>query len=147
MLTIRDLKEEDAKIIFDWANDPSTRSNSLNTRPIKWEEHLSWLKLKLQAKNAWFYIVEDDKEPCSFVRFEEKNDKKIYIGIVVSQEFRGRGIGKKAIALGLERFFQTNHIPVFAQIRSENLASIKAFESNNFKLEAQDDILLYKREK
>lgn len=147
MLTIRDLKEEDAKIIFDWANDTSTRANSLNSEPIKWEDHLRWLRIKLASDNAWFYILEDNGAPCSFVRFETKSDNNIYIGVVVSQEHRGKGIGKKAIEFGLENFFSVNQSPVLAQIKKENIASIKAFESNGFQLIDSEDILLYKREK
>ena len=146
-MSIRDLKEEDAKIIFNWANEPGTRANSLNSEPIKWEDHLKWFEAKLKSDKAWFYIVEDASEPCSFVRFEQKEDEKIYIGVVVSENHRGKVIGYKTIALGLEEFFKVESSVVYAQIKKNNIASIKAFEKNNFKLVESGEVLLYKREK
>ena len=38
MISIRKATETDSKLYFQWANDPETRANSINTSEIEWKD-------------------------------------------------------------------------------------------------------------
>jgi hypothetical protein len=50
-IEIRSAAKEDAEYLFKLANDPGTRKNSFNPKPIEWFEHKSWFSEKLQNPN------------------------------------------------------------------------------------------------
>ena len=54
---LRAVTAEDAKTLFDWTNDPVTRQNSFQSKPVLWEEHIAWLQRKLEDENCFFFIL------------------------------------------------------------------------------------------
>ena len=47
---------DDAQLLFDWVNNSDVRRNSLITKRIAWDEHLKWIKSKLQSQSK-IYIL------------------------------------------------------------------------------------------
>lgn len=145
MLTVRKVEEKDIKMLFDWANESQTRQNSLNTKRIEWDEHVAWFHSKLNNPNAFFYIIiNNDDEEVGFVRFEKKDFW--YTGIVIASKVQGRGVGKEALKISVNEFKKSIDAPIYAQIKKENIGSLKIFEFNSFVCVEFGDVLLYKRE-
>jgi RimJ/RimL family protein N-acetyltransferase len=145
MLSIRKVEEKDIQLLFEWANDPMVRKNSLNSNKISWEEHVKWFRSKLNDGNSYFYMVVNAQgELTAFVRFEKKD--RWFAGIVVAPESQGRGIGKDALGRSIDEFFKCVREPIYAQIKRSNVASIKVFEYNDFSKVDDGDVLLYRRD-
>jgi RimJ/RimL family protein N-acetyltransferase len=145
MLLLRKVEEKDIKLLFDWANDPHTRANSLNSEEIVWDEHKSWFLGKLSnPEDNKLYLVEDAGVEVGLIRFEKRDLWKV--GIVISSGFRGKGFGAKCLELGVLEFRKESRGPIYAEIKRENVGSIKIFEKNNFKLKEEREVLLYKRD-
>lgn len=107
---------EDARLLFDWRNEPLTRVMSVKTEPITWEGHLQWLSARLARPEPGLYVCEDDKSPCGMVRIDGDE-----ISYSVDREFRGKGLATRMLMLARHHFG-----PKRARIKRGNEASAKA---------------------
>lgn len=98
-LHIRPVTIEDAKILFDWRNDPETVAQSITKKPVEWAEHLEWLGkvVKGTATGRSLYIVESEGEPAGTVRSDERSDGFTEVSYTVAPAFRGKGLGKRMV--------------------------------------------------
>ncbi len=108
---------DDAKLLFEWRNDPLTRAMSNNTEPVPWEGHLAWLESRLARQNPHLYIIEDDG-PIGTFRVD--GDQVSY---TIAPGSRRRGLATEALTLVRRQFG-----PLQAEIKPGNIASIKAAE-------------------
>lgn len=126
-LTFRKATIDDAKILFDWRNDPETRRQSINTGEIIWDKHLEWFKKSLINPNRKIMIAMFQDEEVGTIRLDiEKPYSEL--SWTVASSARGRGIGTKMVERAV-KFFER---PLKAQIKPENLASIKIAETAGF---------------
>ncbi len=131
-LRLRPATMEDAKLLFDWRDDPDTRFWSHNAAPLVWEDHLTWLERWLGAPDRVIFVGEAIRtdDPIGVVRFDEQPDGTHEVGITVAPRFRGRGWAGKLLRAGLQhREGQT----VIAQVMSENRRSRSLFASCGFR--------------
>jgi RimJ/RimL family protein N-acetyltransferase len=130
-IEIRSAAKEDAEYLFKLANDPGTRKNSFNPKPIEWFEHKSWFSEKLQNPNSNIYIFLLEKQPIGTVRIDKREDETI-ISVTLDPNYRGLGLGSKIISLGCNEFWKDNENAILAYIKKENVGSIKSFEKAGF---------------
>lgn len=102
MITCRQATIEDAKLVFDWSNDPETRKNSFNSEPIEWDGHLSWFEQRLKQEDM-ILIFEAESIPIGMVRFSFSENNAV-IGVIVDPANRGKNYGAQIIALGSSIF-------------------------------------------
>jgi UDP-2,4-diacetamido-2,4,6-trideoxy-beta-L-altropyranose hydrolase len=102
-LVLRAASMDDAQLLFDWANDPVARKNSFNPEPISWEEHLSWVQLKIDSAESLLLLAELDGEPCGYVRYDRAQDGSMLLSFLVSPDFRGLGLASRIIQQSLNR--------------------------------------------
>lgn len=133
--------EENGKLIMEWRNDENTREMSFNS------EIKSWDIFKNIFENNYFnnYIpplfAYNNNNKIAFIGFicnnevdTETNKEVCKIGININSEYRGRGLGKIIIQKSIE-YIKINYPlvkKIIANIKSNNIASIKVFESCNF---------------
>lgn len=131
MITSRQATLDDAKLIFDWSNDPETRTNSFSSEPIEWNGHLAWFEQRIKNQDT-ILIFEVDSEPIGMVRFSLSENSAV-IGVIVSPQHRGKSYGSQIIQLG-STVFSKKHpaTKIHAFIKRENIGSIKSFEKANF---------------
>ncbi|MFH0898174.1 MAG: GNAT family N-acetyltransferase, partial [bacterium] len=88
-------KKTDIKDLFELANDPIVRKNSLNQETILWENHVPWFAKKLENKDTIFYVLQTNTGRfVGYVRFDEDDDLQGHvISVALVQNFRGYGIG------------------------------------------------------
>jgi len=126
-LTLRKAIIGDAQCLFDWANDSETRKNSIYSQEIILENHLEWLKNKINDPNDEIYIV-NEKVPVGILRID-KIDNYFRISFNVLKEHRGKGIGQRIISLAVDKFSNKRLV---AEVLEGNTASQKIFDRNNF---------------
>jgi RimJ/RimL family protein N-acetyltransferase len=133
-LTFRKATIDDARILYDWRNDPETRENSFaSTKEILFEEHISWLSEKLQNDQAHIFILlEDDVRPIGQVRFDIF-DKVGTVSIIIDSSFRGLGYGREGLKMLRDHIFSSQiAVCLKAFIKKTNLSSLDMFRSAGF---------------
>jgi spore coat polysaccharide biosynthesis protein SpsF len=149
-IRIREATINDAKILFDWANDRGTRQNSFNSDAIEWNDHILWFTKKLMDSTSSIFILLDNENPAGVVRFEV-NENTI-IGVTVAPGYRGRGLGAEIIKIACNSYWDNNSEDILAYIKKGNVASQRVFEKSGFTFQKEDifsgvECLILKAEK
>lgn len=132
-LSFRKVRSEDARLLFDWANDPEVRKFSFNPEPIPFQTHLNWLTNKLQNPNALLLLAEIKGQPAALLRFDVENNLAL-ISYQIGADFRGKGLGHRVLQVGLREL--KKHFPAVDQaigyVQPVNVPSVRAFEKAAF---------------
>ncbi len=140
-MVIRPADGNDAKLLFEWANEKAVRHSSFNPDPIPWEGHLEWLNQKLKDETSQIFIVENSsKDPVGQIRFE-KIDGSHKISYSLDEKFRGLGLGKPLLKIGLQTIQTKLQEPSIIQgfVKKNNTASKISFEKCGFVLIKNED--------
>jgi UDP-2,4-diacetamido-2,4,6-trideoxy-beta-L-altropyranose hydrolase len=145
-LRLRPAREEDRRLLWEWANDPDVRAASFSPDPISWETHVVWFDVKLRAQNAGsrsvIFIAEDDQHvPLGQIRFDCRPDGDWEIAVSLGKDARGRGLACELIQCGVREILSDNSTSrVHAFVKSTNVASLKAFERADFVSAGADQV-------
>ncbi|MBI2636138.1 UDP-2,4-diacetamido-2,4,6-trideoxy-beta-L-altropyranose hydrolase [Candidatus Peregrinibacteria bacterium] len=133
-LTVRDATMNDARMLFDWANDPFIRSSSFSPEPIPWKNHLEWMKRKLADGRCRIYVGIAGNRAIGQIRFDVRDDGDAEIDVHLSPAERGKGYGTRLIMEGVKRFFgkTSSGGTVHALVKTGNAASRNAFVKAGF---------------
>ncbi len=136
-LLFRPAAPADARRYFDWANDPAVRANSLTRDEITWENHFGWFQRRLADGKTRLWVCEDPLDgPVGQVRFEPRPEGGFQLSYSLDGRFRGRGLALPVLSGALQRLDCQDG--VFAQIKRENPASLKALERAGFRILTPD---------
>ncbi len=91
-IRVRPAQPADSRMVFEWANDPLTRSVSFTNAAIPWEDHQRWYERRMVDPGSFFYIAESDEgDALGIVRFQVEGDKAV-ASINIAPEQRGREV-------------------------------------------------------
>jgi len=130
---LREVRDEDCKRLWEWANDPDVRKRSYDSAPIPWSDHQDWFDHKIASPSCVIYIAELRSKAVGQIRFDV--DKHVAtVSVVVAPGCRGEGIGTKLIREGSERFLYqySGAKRVDAYIKTENAPSVRAFKKAGY---------------
>lgn len=132
-LKLRRAEREDARLLWEWANDPEVRAVSFHPQPIPWEEHIGWLERRLDDKDCLLFIAcEEGGAPIGQVRFD-MDEGKATVSISLDRRFRSRGRGAQILQTACREFFSLHLRPaIHAWIKEANEASLRAFHRTGF---------------
>lgn len=133
-MDFREISEEDIDIIYKWANDPVTRSQSYSDGNIKFEEHKEWFEEKVNNSNCCFLIFSNNNKKIGLVRFDLKGRYWV-VSINIAPSERGQGYSVRMLKKAGKYLRERDNRPVHAYIKEQNTPSIKAFESVGYKRE------------
>ena len=136
---LRPAQPGDCDLLFDWANDPQARQNSLNSEAIPPDTHQRWFRDRLESAQAYLLIGIDEREtPAGIVRFEER-DGRHTVSFTVAPEFRGRGVASHLLHQGIEwlRLIEPA-AKVNGVAKRDNVASRRTMERCGFGLARED---------
>jgi len=128
-------KENDAKLLWLWANDPATRKNTFHPQNIKWKEHINWFHNSLNSKNTRIWILEYNDEQVGQIRYDRVNNIKAEIDFSIDRNFRGKGLGTRILMMTAIRACESLKVKLLEGIVLEfNKSSRRAFVKANYKL-------------
>ena len=131
-LLLREAGKDDARLLWEWANDADVRQVSFDQAAIPWETHAQWFTDKLQRSDHLLFIAEQDGIPVGQIRYEIKASDAV-VSVSLERTVRGHGLGSSVIRLGSERVFLVLGIDsIHAYTRPDNCGSIEAFRSAGF---------------
>ena len=132
---------EDAAVAFAWRNDPVTIASSYLPLPKTWDSFwLEYEELYFDVPGLFPRFILKDGEKVGFIRFEpisvtqaeQKTDAEIIIN--VRPESRRQGVACQAVGQVKEEMRASGVRALVADIRRENVPSVRLFEKSGFSL-------------
>jgi UDP-2,4-diacetamido-2,4,6-trideoxy-beta-L-altropyranose hydrolase len=132
-MNLRDAETDDARLLYEWANDQEVRSMAFDSDPIEWDGHKKWFEKSLQDPNTQIYVAVQNGKLVGQIRFTVINDLIAEVDVHIKAGLRGNGLGTQIIALGVTHFFTKSSVQtIHAIIKSENKKSLRAFKKVGF---------------
>jgi UDP-2,4-diacetamido-2,4,6-trideoxy-beta-L-altropyranose hydrolase len=124
-------EEEDRSRLLAWQREPGSRRYARNPAMPSDEEHDRWFSKALSDPDRILCIVRAGGVPCGMLRLDRlQNEKPAFeVSILVAAAFRGRGLGRAALALA-RRLAPGARLD--AEIHPENAASQKMFAAAGY---------------
>lgn len=135
---------EDCDFLYSLQIIPNIRDLSLIKDIPEKSSHIKWFKKYIDLPECFIYRVVDNEDNVGMIRVNLTNDIG-ELSIIINPLYSGKGYAKQAIEKVIEIF---NNVVLHAVIHQNNIASIKAFEANDFVYNSiyQGKFNLYKRE-
>lgn len=134
-IMLQKARKDDCRDLWAWRNHQEVLRWSFHPERVKYITHWRWFKQKIRDRNTIIYIARNGKrEKIGQVRFEAKENKKVYININLNPDFFGRSLGNKVIKMATELFMKERVWvkKVIAEIMDGNVVSKKAFEKAGY---------------
>lgn len=141
-LAIRDICADDSLDLWEWRNDPLTRKNSRSTDFVPRADHERWFEKTQASPESVTKMIEADGVKAGVVRFDcvDQSDNSWQISITIRPQFRGQGLGRKALEICCQAMeARVGDCRFVAEARSENIASRRIFENCGFRIENETD--------
>ncbi len=141
-LSLRPAQREDARLLWNWSNDPTVRQASFSEGAIGWDQHVQWLDDRLSDPDTrLFLVISTGDRPVGQIRFDRDHSEAL-ISFSLEAGARGSGLSSAAIRLGVSGILDVwpDVSEVVALVRVENTPSIRAFRSAGFRL--RDEVLV-----
>ena len=148
-LFLRNATIEDARDVFNWRNDPTTRENSFNKDEIDLESHMLWFGKRLGREDTLMYILTDGTEKVGNIRIDI-GGRTGEISYMIAPDARGKGYGKKMLAL-LEKTLSESEAgkrinKLTGSVLKNNKASCRCFLSNGYTQTEEEDSYCFTKE-
>lgn len=132
---LRKAELKDMRKIIKWRNDPVTRSTCNNTDKMSYTEGKMWFRNILHNINRHLFLYKE-----KVVLDIDINGNEAEIGINIIPSHRGKGLGQKSLIALQKIACELGIKKLIADIKCENIASIKCFLKVGFK-EVEDGIV------
>jgi RimJ/RimL family protein N-acetyltransferase len=144
-LTLRPATADDARLLWEWRNDPSVRAVSFQQEPIPWTNHQEWLGKKLQLDSCRIWILECDSQSAGQVRYEREG-AAAEVSFSIASEFRGRSLAARMLKMSAPLACRELGVDLLTGlVKSGNTASRMTFERAGYALAqtGKEDVLTY----
>jgi RimJ/RimL family protein N-acetyltransferase len=140
-LSLRPARADDARVIWEWANERAVRAVSFTSVQIPWETHVRWFNSKLSDPNCCLWIANDASGVAAgMVRFEQRNQEAL-VSVSLDESRRGKNLGALLIWIACRKFFREQCASLInALIKPDNAASIRVFEKAGFENAGQTTV-------
>ena len=128
-MRLRSAVFKDWKFLLDLRSDPVAMLNSFNQSEISEDSHKKWLQSSLASTNREIFIMEDlNNTPVGTIRCDTNKEGQQTLSWNISPNHRGQGLGNLMLSL----FFKNKKGTFIAEIKKENISSIKMANRNGF---------------
>lgn len=132
-MSSRPARIEDARCLWEWANDPTVRANSFNSKNISWNEHRVWYQAKMSSQHTRLWILELDQVPVAQIRYDRVDTHTAEIALSVATHFRRQGIATKALTMTMNTACKELGVQfIRGYVLNSNEASIRTFIKAGF---------------
>jgi UDP-4-amino-4,6-dideoxy-N-acetyl-beta-L-altrosamine N-acetyltransferase len=139
MIDLRDLIRDDSERLFAWRSEPEVSRWMSDQPPETPQAHDLWIEDFLADRDRRGWIVNFKGRPAGFLTLtgltncNRRAEWGWYIG---DPDARGRGVGRAAQALGLDKAFDDLGLErVWAEVLADNEAALKAQGAAGFRRE------------
>lgn len=139
MIELRDIEEADFERLFHWRREPEVDRWMYSLPPERLDDHIAWWRA-FQAdpdRTGWIIVWRD--EPVGVLTFDGLTSphRRAQLGWYVgAPQARGRGLGRAAQALGLDRMFSRYDLTkIWSQVLADNETALRAQAAAGFKRE------------
>ena len=123
----------DARLVFQWRNDPFVIEHSSSRSTVEWEEHSAWFEKTLASNDRLVFIVSIGGQAAGLVRFDREDEAQCVISAYLTKPWVGRGLGVPAIRRACERVFEEWSVrSIIACVLHSNPKGYRAFCSAGF---------------
>ena len=133
-LKLRNPIVSDSGLILNWRNSKEVREMSQNQELISPEIHENWFYVRQQEVLVQpFWMVELSNQAIGYVRADLIQPKMFELSVLISSDFRSKGIGKRALELAITEIEQKyKNFGLLARVHQENEASLRLFSALGF---------------
>ncbi len=133
-LTVRPATQGDARCIYDWRNDPRTRSISRNSRAIDWPGHCSWVDRVLDDSRRLLLVGCLGDMPVGVIRFDRLAGERAEVSLYLDPALYGTGLGSMLLRAGEQAALHWMGGPVVfvAHVLCDNKRSGRMFEGAGY---------------
>lgn len=139
MIELQDLSAQDGERLFRWRREPEVDRWMSEAAPTDAAAHQAWLESFVIDPDRAGWIVTQDGRPCGFLMLRglaEVHQRAQWGWYIGEADARGRGAGRAAQALGLERaFYDYGLQKVWSEVLADNEAALKAQAAAGFSRE------------
>ena len=135
-MSLRRADRTDCEAIWRWANDPLTRSASMQSEPIALEQHRCWFAQRTRSRDCLFLCASGFSGAAwGSCRFDIHGDEAV-VSINLNPAFRAMGIGSRLIREASRRLFleAAGVRRIRAEIKQRNAISAKAFANAGYRV-------------
>lgn len=101
LLSVEKASLDDARLIYDWRNDPRVRQCSIDQTVLDFDRHVEWFRQKLSSSTSFFLIAKEEfGRPVACVRFDCAASSA-NISIYTDPGLTTRGYGSAALRAAL----------------------------------------------
>lgn len=138
---LRAVSTRDAKLLFDWRNQPHIRAASLTTDPLDWQTHCDWIAGLSGRVNGVWWIYSEGGRPLGHVNARRGEDRLWRWGFYIGAPDAPKGVGRRMLASALAHLLRRPDCTgILADVRADNPRSIHLHRSLGFQqIEARDD--------
>jgi spore coat polysaccharide biosynthesis predicted glycosyltransferase SpsG/RimJ/RimL family protein N-acetyltransferase len=150
----------DARLLWEWRNDPVTRAGSRSSTEVSWDDHLRWLAASLARTDRMLLVVEDPVntaggvEAVGTVRWDREREHggehgpergrehgrehEWEVSVTVAPERRGQSLARPILRAGEETLSEvtrssgTDVTAYLAVVHTDNRASLRLFETSAY---------------
>lgn len=104
-ITLRPITIEDTDMVVRWRNNPRVVNNFLIRDEVTREDHLKWLREKIETGLVEQFVISFDDRPvgCVYLRDIDRAAGRCEYGVFIGEDdATGMGIGNKVCAWAVE---------------------------------------------
>ncbi|MEP7017638.1 MAG: bifunctional UDP-2,4-diacetamido-2,4,6-trideoxy-beta-L-altropyranose hydrolase/GNAT family N-acetyltransferase [Actinomycetota bacterium] len=132
-LTARPAGMDDARLLWQWRNDPTTRAGARSSAEVTWDEHVGWLTASLARSDRVLLVVEHALVPVGTVRWDLDGKGEWEVSITVAPERRGQSLARPVLDAGEMALSKGTEVTAYlAVVHVDNAASVRLFESSAY---------------
>lgn len=126
-LHARSATAADARLLFEWRNDPETRARSRSSDVVPWESHVAWLSRAIDDPDRRLLVVLSGDIPVATARWDRLSGTDWEVSLTVAPEHRGRGLAAAVLATAESALAVDAPVRHLAAVHSGNEPSLKLF--------------------
>ncbi|MDD7970633.1 UDP-2,4-diacetamido-2,4,6-trideoxy-beta-L-altropyranose hydrolase [Roseinatronobacter alkalisoli] len=137
---LRAVTPADARLLFDWRNQPHIRAASLNTAALDWQGHLDWIAGLQGRTDGVFWVYTEGGRDLGHVNARRGDDGIWRWGFYIGADDAPKGAGRRMLALALVQLFsRPDCAEIEAEVRADNPRSVALHRALSFRQMASRD--------
>jgi len=134
MITLVEIAQDDLDYIYNIRNKSEIRKMMFNSKELNYSDHCIYWNILINKVNGLNFVIKSNDVNCGVIKaVEDNDDMAYYIDIFLDPHYQGTGIGQNAVKLYMNSANLNHGYKVIAQVKPENIGSIRMFSKVGFK--------------